>query len=93
MLFGLCNAPATFQRCMLSIFSDMIEKSIEVFMDDFSVFGATFDVCLLNLETVLRRCIETNLVLNWEKCHFMVTEGIVLGHKISKEGLKWIEQR
>jgi len=57
MPFGLCNALATFQRCMLSIFADMIEKSIEVFMDDFLVFEATFDICLLNLETVLRRCI------------------------------------
>jgi len=88
MPFGLCNALATFQRCMLSIFADMTEESIEVFMDDFSVFGATFDSCLLNLEIVLRRCIETNLVLNWEKCHFMVTKGIVLGHKISKEGIE-----
>jgi len=88
MPFGLCNAPTTFQRCMLSIFAYMIEESIEVFMDDFSVFGATFDSCLLNLDTVLRRCIETNLVLNGEKCHFMVTERIVLGHKISKEGIE-----
>jgi len=57
-------------------------------MDDFSVFGATFDACLLNLETVLRRCIETNLALNWEKCHFMVIKGIVLRHKVSKEGIE-----
>mgnify|MGYP004631972747 FL=1 len=53
-------------------------------MDDFSVHGTTFDHCLGNLEMVLKRCTETNLVLNWEKCHFMVSEGIVLGHKISK---------
>ncbi|GKD27373.1 reverse transcriptase domain-containing protein, partial [Tanacetum coccineum] len=59
MPFGLCNAPATFQRCMLAIFHDMIEESIEVFMDDFS-----------------------------EKCHFMVKEGIVLGHKVSSAGLE-----
>ncbi|MCH82021.1 reverse transcriptase-like protein, partial [Trifolium medium] len=88
MSFGLCNAPATFQRCMLSIFSDMIEQSIEVFMDDFSIFGKTFDNCLDNLDAALKRCVETNLVLNWEKCHFMVTEGIVLGHKISKKGIE-----
>ncbi|XP_061340082.1 uncharacterized protein LOC133286654, partial [Gastrolobium bilobum] len=82
MPFGLCNAPATFQRCMLSIFSDMIEECIEIFMDDFSVFGSDFDVCLGNLDSVLKRCQDCNLVLNWEKCHFMVTEGIVLGHKV-----------
>jgi len=72
MPFGLCNALATFQRCMLAIFVDMVEKSIEVFMDDFSVFGTSFECCLKNLEMVLQRCVETNLVLNWEKCHFMV---------------------
>jgi len=88
MSFGLCNAPATFQRCMLVIFSDLIEKCIEVFMDDFSVFGSTFDDCLENLDTVLKRCVETNLVLNWEKCHFMVKEGIVLGHRISGKGIE-----
>ncbi|XP_058734008.1 uncharacterized protein LOC131605698, partial [Vicia villosa] len=88
MPFGLCNAPATFQRCMQAIFSDLIEKSIEVFMDDFSVFGKTFDTCLNNLDVALERCIETNLILNWEKCHFMVTEGIVLGHKVSSRGLE-----
>ncbi|XP_059301873.1 uncharacterized protein LOC132053786 [Lycium ferocissimum] len=79
MPFGLCNAPATFQRCMMSIFSDMVEESIEIFMDDFSVVGDSFDECLENLAQVLKRCEETNLVLNWEKCHFMVREGIVLG--------------
>ena len=88
MSFGLCNAPATFQRCMLAIFSDLIEKCIEVFMDDFSVFGSTFDDCLENLDTVLKQCVETNLVLNWEKCHFMVKEGIVLGHRISGKGIE-----
>ncbi|KAL5558957.1 hypothetical protein UlMin_035168 [Ulmus minor] len=81
MPFGFCNTPATFQRCMLSIFSDMVEKYIEVFMDDFSIFGSSFDNCLANLSLVLQRCVDTNLVLNWEKCHFMVREGIVfLGH-------------
>ncbi len=64
MPFGLCNAPATFQRCMMSIFTDMVEKYLEVFMDDFSVFGDTYDDCLANLAKVLRRCKETNLVLN-----------------------------
>ncbi|KAD4180250.1 hypothetical protein E3N88_28841 [Mikania micrantha] len=88
MPFGLCNAPATFQRCMVAIFQNMIETSMEVFMDYFSVFGSSFDHCLINLEKMLRRCVETNLMLNWEKCHFMVTEGIVLGHKISHDGIQ-----
>ncbi|GKE34333.1 reverse transcriptase domain-containing protein, partial [Tanacetum coccineum] len=83
MPFGLCNAPATFQRCMTAIFHELIEDSIEVFMDDFFVFGNSFDHCLKNLEKMLKRCEETNLVLNWEKCHFMVKEGIVVGHKVS----------
>ena len=88
MPFGLCNAPRTFQRCMMAIFSDMVEKSIKVFMDDFSVIGSTFDDCLHNLMLVLKRCMETNLVLNWEKFHFMVREGIVLGHRISGRGIE-----
>ncbi|GJU74302.1 reverse transcriptase domain-containing protein [Tanacetum coccineum] len=88
MPFGLCNAPGTFQRCMMAIFHDMIEKTMEVFMDDFSVFGDSFDSCLSNLEKMLKRCEDTNLVLNWEKCHFMCREGIVLGHKISKAGIE-----
>ncbi|GJV59399.1 reverse transcriptase domain-containing protein [Tanacetum coccineum] len=88
MPFGLCNAPATFQRCMTAIFHDMCKDFMEVFMDDFSVFGNSFDSCLTNLSKMLARCEETNLVLNWEKCHFMVKEGIVLGHKISKSGIE-----
>ncbi|CAL2259865.1 unnamed protein product [Prunus armeniaca] len=88
MPFGLCNAPATFQRCMVSIFSDFVEKIIEVFMDDFSVFGDSFDGCLTNLTLILKRCIETNLVLNWGKCHFMFKQGIVLGHIVSEKGIE-----
>ena len=72
MPFGLCNAPATFQRCMMAIFTEMVEHFVEVFMDDFSVFGDLFGLCLEILAKVLKRCEETNLVLNWEKCHFMV---------------------
>ena len=72
MPFGLCNAPATFQRCMMAIFSDFIEDIMEVFMDDFSVCGTNFDHCLKNLSKVLQRCEDMNLVLNWKKCHFMV---------------------
>jgi hypothetical protein len=72
MRFGLCNAPATFQRCMISIFSDMVECFLEIFMDDFSIFGSSFEECLHRLMLVLVRCKEKNLVLKWEKCHFMV---------------------
>ncbi|GJY02183.1 putative nucleotidyltransferase, ribonuclease H [Tanacetum coccineum] len=84
MPFGLSNAPATFHRCMTAIFHDMCKDFMEVFMDNFFVFGKYFGTCLSNLSKMLARCEETNLVLNWEKCHFMVKEGIVLGHKISK---------
>ncbi|KOM28668.1 hypothetical protein LR48_Vigan561s005800 [Vigna angularis] len=88
MPFGLCNAPGTFQLCMLSIFSDFLESCLEVFMDDFIVYGSFFDACLDSLEKVLKRCIETNLVLNFEKCHFMVEQGLVLGHIISEKGIE-----
>ncbi|GJX03776.1 reverse transcriptase domain-containing protein [Tanacetum coccineum] len=88
MPFGLCNAPGTFQRCMMAIFHDMIEKTMEVFMVDFSVFRNSFSTCLSNLEKMLKWCEDTNLALNWEKSHFMVKEGIVLGHKISKKGIE-----
>nr|GEX93245.1 reverse transcriptase domain-containing protein [Tanacetum cinerariifolium] len=75
MPFGLCNVPGTFQRCIMAIFHDMIEQTMEVFMDDFLVF-----------EKMLQRCEDTKLALNWEKSHFMVKEGIVFGHNISKKG-------
>ena len=88
MPFGLCNAPATFQRYMLSIFSDLVERIMEVYMDDITVYGENFEKCMFNLETILHRCIEKNLVLNWEKCHFMVSQGIVLGHIISEKGIE-----
>ncbi|GKC16055.1 reverse transcriptase domain-containing protein [Tanacetum coccineum] len=86
--FGLCNVPGTFQRCMLAIFHDMVEKTMEVFMDDFSVFGNSFENCLTRLDKMLKRCEDTNLYLIWEKSHFMVKEGIILGHKISKNGIE-----
>ncbi|GJW72821.1 reverse transcriptase domain-containing protein [Tanacetum coccineum] len=88
MPFGLCNAPGTFQRCMLAIFHDMVEKTMEVFMDNFLVFGDSFKNCLSRLDKMFQRCEYTNLCLNWEKSHFMVKEGIVLGHKISKNGIE-----
>ncbi|GKE18729.1 reverse transcriptase domain-containing protein, partial [Tanacetum coccineum] len=88
MPFGLCNAPGTFQRCMMAIFHDMIEKMMEVFMDDFLVFGNSFENCLSRVDKMLQRCKDTNLCLNWEKSHFMVKEGIILGHKISKNRIE-----
>nr|GEV98138.1 reverse transcriptase domain-containing protein [Tanacetum cinerariifolium] len=88
MPFGLCNAPGTFQRCMMAIFYDMIEKTMEVFMDDFLVFRNSFKACLSYLKKMLKWFEDTNLCLNWQKCHFMVKEDIVLDHKISKEGIE-----
>nr|GFA12620.1 reverse transcriptase domain-containing protein [Tanacetum cinerariifolium] len=88
MPFGLCNAPGTFQRCMLAIFHDMVKKTMEVFMDDFSVFGNSFENYLSHLDKMLQRCEDTNLCLNWEKIHFMFKEGITLDHKISKNGIE-----
>nr|GFA58540.1 reverse transcriptase domain-containing protein [Tanacetum cinerariifolium] len=88
MPFGLCNATGTFQRCMMAIFHDTIEKTMEVFMDDFSVFGNSLRTCLSHLDKMLKQCEDTNLCLNWEKSNFMVKEGIVLGHKISKNGIE-----
>ncbi|GKD01002.1 reverse transcriptase domain-containing protein [Tanacetum coccineum] len=79
---------ATFQRYMLAIFHDMIEEPVEVFMDDFSIFGNSFDKYLNNLDKMLQHCKDAHLVLNWEKSHFMVKEGIMLGHKVSSVGLE-----
>ena len=69
-------------------FPDLIENIMEVFMDGFSVYGCSFDNYLTNIEVVLQRYREKNLVLNWEKCHFMVQEGIVLEHFIFSKGLE-----
>jgi len=88
MPFGLCNAPATFQKCMMSIFSNYVERIIKVFIDDFMVYGDSFGKCLDNLSLVLKRCIETNLVMNYKKCYFMVEQGIVLGNVMSSRGLE-----
>jgi len=72
----------------MSIFTDKIEDFMEVFMDDFSIYGSSFEACLEKLCKVLARCEEKNLVLNWEKCHFMVQKGKVLGHKVSGDGIE-----
>jgi len=69
-------------------FSDYVERIIEIFMDDFTVYDDSLDKCLENLSLVLKRCIETNLVLNYEKCYFMIEQGIVLGHVMSSRGLE-----
>ena len=66
----------------------MVEKFLEIFMDDFSIYGDSFEQCLYHLKLVLQRCTEKNLTLNWEKCHFMVKQGIVLGHKVSRIGIE-----
>ncbi|RDY01988.1 Retrovirus-related Pol polyprotein from transposon opus, partial [Mucuna pruriens] len=73
---------------MSSIFLDILEDYMEVFMDDFIMYAESFESCLDNLSRVLRRCSESNLVLNFEKCHFMVIEGIVLGHLVLARGIK-----
>ena len=88
MSFGLCNSPATFQRCMTAIFSNFFGENLEVFMDHFSVFGNEFESCLAHLTKILEFCIRKRLVLSWEKFHFMVWEGVVLGHIISDNGLE-----
>ncbi|RDX69476.1 Retrovirus-related Pol polyprotein from transposon opus, partial [Mucuna pruriens] len=72
----------------MAIFSNLIEEYIKIFMDDFFVFGPSFVKCLYNLNLVLKRCRDTNLVLNLEKCQFMVQVCIVLGHKVSVKGIE-----
>jgi hypothetical protein len=88
LLFGLCNALATFQCDVLGIFSDLIHDCVEVYMDDFIVYGNNFEKALENIENVLIRCQETNLSLSHEKFHVLLTEGIVLGHCISYVRIK-----
>nr|GFA09137.1 reverse transcriptase domain-containing protein [Tanacetum cinerariifolium] len=84
LIYPISDSPCI---CMMAIFHDMIEQTMEIFMDDFSVFENSFSTCLTNLEKMLKWCEDTKLALNWEKSHFMVKEGIVLGHKISKKGI------
>ena len=91
--FGLCNGPTIFQRYMLNIFSNMVERFLEVFMDNFFVFGYSFDQYLHHLTLVLQRCIEKNIVSNWKKCHFMVKQGIILGHIIQAKVLRLTNPR
>lgn len=86
--FSLCNAPATFQRVVLSIFSDTSHDCMKIYMDYFTVYGATFKEALQNLAKALQRCKDHNLSLNSEKCFMMMQEGIVLGHRISQSGIQ-----
>jgi hypothetical protein len=74
---------------MIAVFSEFIKEIVEVFTDDFSIYGETFVDCLTNIDKVLTRCAEVDLELNWEKCHFMVKQGIVLGHTIYGRGIEW----
>ena len=73
---------------MMWIFSYMLEDIIDLFMDDFQVVNDSFDRCLSHLVDVLKRCEDCNLVLNWDNCHFMVKEGIVLGHRILEKEIE-----
>jgi len=86
--FGLCNAPATFQRAVIGIFYDMLNDSMEIFMDDFTPYGVSFEDALQNLEKILKCCIQAHLSLSTEKCHMMMSEGVVLGHFISSQGIQ-----
>jgi len=63
---------------MVSIFSDFLEECMEVFINDFSLYGSSFDDCLSSLAKILLKCIDSSLVLNYDKFHFMVESGIVL---------------
>ena len=72
----------------MAIFSDFVGESMEVFMNDFSIFSPSFDACLEHLTQILDVCVKKRLVLKWEKSHFMVREGIVLGHLVSSKGLE-----
>ncbi len=86
--FGLCNAPTTFHRAILSIFVDLINEGLEVYMDDFTPYGDDFDQALQTLEKVLERCIANMLCLSNVKCHMMMTKGVILGHYISSGGIQ-----
>ena len=89
MPFGLCNAPATFQRCMLSIFSDMVER----IMDDITIYGSTFDECLANLESILSQCIERTWCLIERNVISWYTKELSLDISSPRKALRWVKQR
>jgi len=84
----LCNIPATFQRAALSIFPELVHDSVEIYMDDFTPYGSNFQEALTILRKFLAKCIEMNLSLSLDKCELLMTEGIMLGHTISQQGLQ-----
>jgi len=86
--FGLYNAPATFQREILGIFSDLVDDSVEIYMDDFIPYGDSFIEGLAHLEKVLERCKWTHVSLSTVKCHMMMEEGIILVHLLSAAGIR-----
>ena len=86
--FGLCNAPATFQRAVIGILSELFNDSMEIFMDDFTPYGKDFEEALENLKKVLIHCEQTQLSLGTEKFDMMMSEGVVLGHFISASGIQ-----
>ena len=86
--FELCNASNMCKRCMMGIFSNLVDKVVQVFMNDLFVFGYSFESCLQHLQLVLERCEDKGFVLNWEKCHFMIIQGIVLGHIVSSKRIR-----
>ena len=86
--FGLCNAPTTFQREILNMFSDLIHDKVDIYMDDFTPYGIPFYESLDNLDKFLQRCREMNMSLSKEKCNMMMNEGIVLGHHMSVRGIE-----
>lgn len=86
--FGLCNAPATFQTMVFSIFSKLVHDVVEIYMDDFTPYASEFEKALSNLGKVIDKCIEMNLSLSLENCEFLMTKGTVLGHAISQQRLQ-----
>nr|GEU54052.1 reverse transcriptase domain-containing protein [Tanacetum cinerariifolium] len=93
MPFGLCNASATFQRCMLAIFHDMIEELVKVFMDDFSVFRNSFKKCLKNLDKMLQRCKDAHLILNWKNVTSWSKKELCLNTRCLARDLKSTKQK
>ena len=73
---------------MNEIFTNYFENIMEVLMDDLAIYGTSFDNFLYNLNKVLQECEESGFMWNWEKCHFMIKESTILGHKVSEGKIK-----
>lgn len=93
MPFGLNNTPKTFHKCMLSIFNYMLENCLKAFMDDLTLFENSFNKFLHNLESILEMYRESGLALNWEKCQFMTTSGVVWAMSCLLRKLKLIKAK